>query len=240
MPTSVTRAGTRRAGRCPAGTGTGGAITPKGLAKREKMNTKPEKIRYNRIAPLYDWLEILPERLVFRAWRRRLFHFVQGPLILEVGIGTGKNLPYYPDRVTLVGVDISERMLIRATRKTITPNVLGFLTMDAQTLAFPDGTFDQTLSTFVFCSVYDPIQGLQELLRVLRPEGKALFLEHVRPESRFRGKWFDRLNPLVVSIMGAHINRPTVRNIRQAGFIVEQEINLWSDIVKLIVARKPK
>ncbi|NOX36787.1 MAG: methyltransferase domain-containing protein [Calditrichaeota bacterium] len=205
------------------------------------MKSKPEKIRYNRIAPIYDWLEWFPETLAFRKWRQRLFQYLTGKRVLEVGLGTGKNIPYYPPDVQLVGIDISRRMLSRAREKAMANfQPVGLLTMDAQRLAFPDQTFDHTISTFVFCSVYEPVEGLRELYRVLKPGGTALFLEHVRPESPLPGKVFDMLNPLIVRMMGANINRRTVENIRKAGFEIEKEWNLWKDIVKFVVARKPE
>ena len=109
--------------------------------------------------------------------------------------------------------------------------------MDAQRLQFPDQSFDTVFATFVFCSVPDPILGLRELRRVCRPGGRLLLLEHMRPENQFMGRLFDLLNPIVVRMMGANINRRTLDNIYNAGWNVEFVKNLASDIVRWIEAR---
>lgn len=108
--------------------------------------------------------------------------------------------------------------------------------MDAQDLGFRDALFDTVVSTCVFCSVPDPVRGLREVRRVLRADGRALFLEHMRPESRFWGPIVDRLDP-VVSRRGPHINRRTLDNMAAAGLQVERAENLRPSFVKIVVAR---
>ena len=193
--------------------------------------------RYDRIAPFYDLLEALIERLRFASWRARLWNRIVGNRVLEVGVGTGKNIPYYPRDVRITAVDISPRMLERAQKRA---SVLGLevelLEMDVQHLAFPNHVFDTIVSTFVFCSVPNPVLGLQELRRVCKPSGKLLLLEHIRPSNRLLGVLFDMLNPLVVRVVGANINRRTMENIRRAGWRIRVEDRLSSDIVRWIEA----
>jgi len=177
------------------------------------------------------------ERFRFAVWRQRLRNRITGPTALEVGVGTGKNFPYYPSGVQIVGVDLSPRMLMRARRKASNRDLsVELREMDVQNLDFPDHRFDTVFATFVFCSVPDPVDGLRELRRVCRPSGRLLLLEHMRPGNFVLGLIFDVLNPMVVRMMGANINRRTMDNIRSAGWNVRIEENLSSDIVRWIEA----
>jgi len=157
--------------------------------------------------------------------------------VLEVGVGTGKNLAHYPEGFRFSAVDISNRMMKRARQKARDRGLdVAFIEMDAEHLAFPDNIFDTVFATFVFCSVPDPVEGLRELRRVCRPEGRLLLLEHMKPGNLILGWLFDLLNPVVVRIMGANINRNTTDNIRKAGWKIQVEENLASDIVRWIEA----
>ncbi len=200
--------------------------------------TAATRARYDRIAPLYDFVEALVERYRFSDWRERAWSLVAGPRVLEVGVGTGKNVPYYPPGVHVTGVDLSARMLTRARKRTAhrEPPVT-LLQMDAQALDFPDDAFDSGIATFVFCSVPDPILGLREMARVVKPGGQIVLLEHVRSESPLLGRLMDWLDPLVAWLMGPHISRRTVENVRRAGLTIERVKDLdTGGIVKLIVS----
>ena len=126
------------------------------------------------------------------------------------------------------------RMLERARGKPL-PAAVTLHLMDVEELRFPPGSFDSVAATCVFCSVPDPVRGLSEIRRVLRPDGRALFLEHMRPGAPWLATLSDWLDPLV-SRAGPHINRRTMDNIKAAGFAVEREDNLLSDVLKLVVA----
>lgn len=133
--------------------------------------TAQTRNRYGRIAKVYDLMEEPIERLFYGSWRKRVWAGVKGPQVLEVGVGTGKNMPYYPDGVHVTAIDLSERMLSRARERAKRLGLdVDLRRMDAQELAFPSDTFDTIVASFVFCSVRDPVVGLRELGRVCKPE----------------------------------------------------------------------
>jgi len=194
--------------------------------------------RYNRIAFIYDLIEAPLEFLRMASWREKLRSRINGERALEIGVGTGKNLPYYPPGVKITAIDFSRSMLSRAREKALKNNLkVAFLEMDVQQLAFPDHFFDTVFATFVFCSVPDPVLGLKELRRICKPNGRLFLLEHMRPGNPVLGFLFDLLNPLVVRMMGANINRMTIDNIKSAGWQIKIDQKLSSNIVRWIEAK---
>jgi ubiquinone/menaquinone biosynthesis C-methylase UbiE len=192
--------------------------------------------RYNRIAGFYDILEAPMEQL-FSRWRKELISEASGKT-LEVGIGTGKNIPFYPENVDLTGIDFSQKMveITKAKlRRHPRPNTK-IVQMDAEDMDFEDNTFDTVVTSCVFCSVPNAVQGLKEIKRICRNGGKVLMLEHVRSENKITGKFMDIINPIPLFIYGANINRGTYKNLLKAGFNAKniKVENIWHDIVKII------
>jgi ubiquinone/menaquinone biosynthesis C-methylase UbiE len=204
---------------------------------QKELTSHVIRSRYNRIAFIYDLMEAPIERLRFASWRSKLRERIRRNRILEIGVGTGKNLPYYPEDVKVIAIDFSKRMLEKARTKARNLDLnVAFLEMDAQNLAFADQFFDTIFATFVFCSVPDPVTGFRELRRVCKPDGKLILLEHMRPGNGILGFIFDLINPLVVRMMGANINRRTMESIRKAGWQIQVEERLSSDIIRWIEA----
>ncbi|TVP89308.1 class I SAM-dependent methyltransferase [Alkalibacterium sp.] len=188
------------------------------------------KKRYNRVSGLYDSMD----RMMKDKWRKDLLKDVSGK-VLEVGIGTGKNLHFYSEDVELTGVDFSPGMMKKAKGKVEESNLPYPVTlreMDIQQMDFPDNSFDYVVSTCVFCSVPDPVKGLKELKRVCKPDGEIIMLEHMRSDNRVAGKIMDVLNPIPVSIWGANINRDTLENIRKAGLVLKEKEDLVGTVVR--------
>jgi len=203
--------------------------------------TESARVTYNRIAPFYDFMESLVERPRYRKWREMLWSKVEGTNILEVGVGTGKNFPYYLEDVEITAIDFSEKMLDRARKKARDLGVRVHLEqMDVQRLEFEDNAFDTVVGSFVFCSVPDPIKGLKEAGRVCKPGGKIILLEHVLTTSRVLAWLMNLVNPVVVRLMGPNINRRTIENVANSGLKVEKVTDLAAGIFKLIEARKIK
>lgn len=204
------------------------------------VSTGLTKARYNRLAPFYNFMEALPERQ-FAPWRRILLAKARGE-ILEIGVGTGKNFPYYPQGARVTGIDFADRMVAIARKEALELQLpFDLREGDVQNLDFPDDTFDTAVATCVFCSVPDPVQGFRELRRVVKPSGQVLLLEHVRIDRPIIGWLMDRLNPLILHTMGANINRRTLENVEKAGLCIENVEHLGPmKMVKMIVAKTGK
>jgi len=188
--------------------------------------------RYNRTSKFYDWMD----RMISSDLREKTLSQATGK-VLEVGVGTGKNLEYYPLDCNIIGVDLSPGMLNRAKeRAKLLKHPVKLLEMDAQNLNFQNDSFDTVVATCVFCSVPDPIRGLKEIKRVCRPQGKVILLEHVRSDNLVFGKIMDIIDPLTVRMMGPHINRRTIENIDKAGLRIKSVEDQHLKILKLIIA----
>jgi ubiquinone/menaquinone biosynthesis C-methylase UbiE len=195
--------------------------------------------RYQRIAPFYDLLDLPFERRRYRALRPLLFRGLSGRL-LDAGVGTGRNFPFYPAGVSaVVGIDLSPRMLARAERRRDqSPIPTQLRQMDVTKLDFADNTFDAAVATFLFCVIPDQLQvpALQELGRVLKPGRPLRLLEYVRPRGTLRQIVSRIWEPWIAFAYGASFDRQTEANIPAAGLEVGVSRYVVDDLVKLICA----
>lgn len=195
--------------------------------------------KYDRFSKVYDFLLNPMEMIGLSKYREKALSLVEGK-VLEVGVGTGKNFPYYPRNVEVIGIDFSKGMIEKAEKrkKELGLENVKLLLMDIQNLEFEDSTFDTVVSTFVFCTVPDPIKGLKEVYRVLKNGGKAIFLEHMKSRSKLLNIPLYLMDPITRTLVGTSMVRETQKNIEKAGFKIEKSENLFFDILKLIVATK--
>lgn len=174
-------------------------------------------------AALYDSLNRGFERRFLGRLRARLLHDLTGK-VLEIGVGTGVNLPYYPSAADVVGIEPDPFMLRRAREKLAgaARPMTEFRQGAAEALPFEDGSFDHVVSTLVLCTVADPSRALSEIRRVLNADGRLHFIEHVRADG-----WLGRIQDLIRPAWryvgaGCNPNRPTRQLIEEAGFRLEQ------------------
>ena len=169
---------------------------------------------------LYDLLSKRAERAGIGQLRHDLLAGLEGDVI-EIGSGTGASLPYYERAARVVAVEPDASMAKRLPAKVAEAHVpIEVVSERAQTLPFPDESFDAAVAAFVLCSVEDPHEVLAEARRVLRPGGKLILLEHVLGEGG-TARWQNRLTPLHKRIAGnCHLNRDTRAAVARAGFDV--------------------
>lgn len=192
---------------------------------------------YDRLARFYDRAFAPFERRFLDRWREETLSLLpEDASILELGAGTGANFRHYPVSATAVSSELSAEMLRIASEKT-RGNVL--VQADAQDLPFGVNVFDAAFATLVFCSIPDPEKAFGELMRVVRPGGMIVLLEHVRP-ANFLGPVFDVLNVLTVATIDDHFNRETASIAGRAGLKVVEVREKAAGAVNLIICEVPQ
>jgi demethylmenaquinone methyltransferase/2-methoxy-6-polyprenyl-1,4-benzoquinol methylase len=202
--------------------------------------TLKTKIKYDRNAMFYDLFELPVEKLLYSRWRKKYFSHLKGK-ILDVGIGTGKNIDYYNSEAEVTGIDFSQKMLEKGRQKLAKSGKKNIILaqMDVENLNFNDNSFDYVITSSVFCSVPDPIKGLKEISRVLKPDGKLIMIEHVLSKNRFISFLENFFNGIVRFFTGVNVNRDTGQNIIKSGMEITEDKNLaLFDVFKLFKAKK--
>lgn len=175
-------------------------------------------------AAVYDRAFEATEDAGLREMRQLLLAEASGRTI-DLGAGTGANLALYPPTVTELVLAEPDPHMLKQLRAKLPESAMGATAVEApaERLPFPDASFDTAVFTLVLCTVPDPVAALAEAARVLRPEGRLLFLEHVRAEDAGLARWQDRLEkPWRFLADGCHCNRDTPATIASSAFTVEQ------------------
>ena len=200
-----------------------------------------KKRTYARIARFYDFLDGPFERKRYQSMRPVLFEGLSGR-ILDAGVGTGRNVEYYPSSSDVTGIDLSPAMLRRARkRRDAAGRAVELVEMDARNTTFPDDHFDAVVATFLFCVLdyKDQLPALKELGRVCRPGGEIRLLEYgysQNPRQRFVMRLWA---PWVNWAYGARFDRDTERYVEDAGLTLQKKTFLYTDTVKLLVLAPP-
>jgi ubiquinone/menaquinone biosynthesis C-methylase UbiE len=193
---------------------------------------------WDRFAARYDDSIAVMERLLFAGGREWVCSQARGR-VLEIAVGTGRNLPFYGDDVQLTGIDFSPSMLVIARERARSIGVdVDLRVGDAQALDFPDQSFDTVVCTLALCSIPDDRLAVAEAGRVLRRGGRFILMEHVR--SHLLGvrtvEWL--LDPLAVRWQGDHVCREPLDHLRAEGFAIQRLERLKLGIVERIAAQR--
>lgn len=193
---------------------------------------------YEKQAPHYDRVIAVAERLLFAGGREWVCRQASGR-VLEVGVGTGRNLPCYASDVALTGIDLSPAMLARAqARARQLGRAVDLRVADAERLPFADASFDTVLATLTLCSIPDDVTAVAEMARVLRPGGRLVLLDHVASPSPAVRRTQRLLEPLFLRLAEDHLLREPEDAVRRTGLAVEEATRSRLGLVLRLTARK--
>jgi len=194
------------------------------------LEKRQVKRAYKFYAPAYDFVF----DWIFHPGREqamRLLDVKRNDHVLEVGIGTGLNLPLYPTHCHITGIDLSEEMLEKAQDKVIELGLNGVTlkVMDATVMDFGQSEFDSAVATYTISAVPDPVGVLREMRRVVKPGGSIVLLNHFRSERRVVGRLEDLVSP-VCTRLGWKSNLPFEPLLKQVGLIpdISTKVNLFN------------
>ena len=192
--------------------------------------------KYDRFARWYDLVEGVPDLLGVRKLRRQLLRQASGK-VLEVAVGTGMNLTYYPAGCRIMALDVSREMLNIARQRAAKLSMdVSFLLADAEALPFSDKSFDTVVSSVTTCTFPNPVAALREMARVCRTNGRVLLLEHGRSDREWLGRWQDSLADPFAKQLGCHWNREPLELVRKAGLKINNSRRVFFGVFYTIEA----
>lgn len=196
------------------------------------------KRKWDRAAGVFDLMNGYGPDKRWAPVKREFYSAMRGK-ILFLAVGTGLDIQYFPPQQQIVGIDISDQMLEQARpRARAYPRRLDLRQLDVHEMDYAPGTFDQIFTSCTFCSVPDPVRGLEALRKVLKPGGALRMLEHTGSRYFPFNLLLNLMNP-VAKLFGPEVNRDTVANVERAGFRIAGITLVYLDIVKLIHAVAP-
>jgi ubiquinone/menaquinone biosynthesis C-methylase UbiE len=203
-----------------------------------KLTSNEVSEKYNDFARWYDLVEGIPDLLGVRKLRQRLLPRASGK-VLEVAVGTGKNLPYYPLGCQITAADRSGAMLKLAVKRAGKLRVdVSFLLTDAEALPFSDKSFDTVVSSLTTCTFPNPVAALKEMGRVCRTNGRILLLEHGRSNREWLARFQDRHADQFAKPLGCHWNRESQNLAREAGLKILDAQRSFLGVFHVIEAKR--
>lgn len=211
------------------------------MTRTGRVASETERVRriWQKLAPRYDKDIRFCERVLFAGDREWVCSQADGT-VLEIGVGTGRNLEHYPHAIRLTGIDLSAPMIeIARQRAKELGREVELRIGDAQALDFPDASFDTVVCTLALCSIPDDRSAIREVKRALRPGGRFLLFEHVASPVLPVRVIEQLLDWIAIRIAGDHLTREPVAHLHAEGFQVERVERLKWGIVERVLARKP-
>jgi ubiquinone/menaquinone biosynthesis C-methylase UbiE len=192
--------------------------------------------KYDRFARWYDWIEGLPDLLGVSKLRQRLLRRGSG-CFLEIAVGTGKNLKFYPRGSRIIALDLSPEMLnVARQRAAKLPVNISFVLADAEALPFSEKSFDTVVSSLSACTFPNPVCAYREMARVCKPSGRILLLEHGRSDRKWLARFQDRNADKFAKPLGCHWNREPQDIAREADLKIAAKQRFFFGVFHVIEA----
>lgn len=208
------------------------------MASSQERDERSRRL-WDRYAPRYDRQIRISERLLFPGGRTWACAQASGK-VLEVAVGTGLNLPWYPEGIAFTGIDLSPAMLaIARDRARTLGRDADLREASAEALPFLDSSFDTVVCTISLCNIADDRVAIAEMYRVLRPGGRLILLDHVASDRRWVLAIERLLEPLTIRCSGDYLTRRPLPLVAAAGFTIESSQRLAAGIIERLTAVKP-